>query len=159
MWDPYIPTTLCLLSSSMRPAHASQSPIRIFMDDVPSSPNTWQETMRRRYSFNQVSQIHGRKLKYVANHRPPNLWIPRPDLKSPVERAIPTGEAYTPSRFLQKILDSVHHNMMFQGPWQSSYLPNPQGLLTASAHSVHAAYSGKQCAERLFHFLIPQARA
>ena len=104
-------------------------------------------------------QIHGRKLQYVANPRPPKLWTPRPDLKGPPAKAVPTGEAYTPSRFLQKILDSVHHNMMFQGPWQSSYLPNPQGLLTASAHSVHAAYSGKQCAERLFHFLIPQARA
>ena len=61
-------------------------------------------------------QIHGRKLQYVANPRPPKLWTPRPDLKGPPAKSVQTGEAYTPSRFLQNNHGSIHQNMMFQGP-------------------------------------------
>ena len=67
------------------------------------------------------------------------------------------GEAYAPSRFLWKILGRAHHNVMIQGPRQSSARPHPQGLRTASAHAGHAAGGDDQHTVKLQRCLLLKA--
>ena len=66
-------------------------------------------------------------------------------------------ETYTPSRFLQNNIGSVHHKIMFQGPLKSSSIPHHEGLCTAYTNSGPSTDSGDQRAMQLFRCLIPQA--